>query len=453
MAIVAEDKFADIKDWFTTQFEVQESSLNGQKGRPLYAFRRSAIERLPELDFPTRRDEDWKYTSVTRLLKPKYVAPKPVQLNAAQLQPYLYEGLDVNLLVFVNGVYDESLSQVQELAGEAILTTVEEAMDKDVYKAEVEKYYSQWVEHSNDPFLNLNAAFAHKGIFIHVPKNTALERPIHLLHLSVPQEEPQLISPQSLIIAEQGSEATVLESFHTLGAEAGEPCLTNAVNRIIVEPNARVRHFRIQWKDEESFLINNTVVDQQRDSTYTSFSADLGGRLVRNNLSALLKDEHTMTNMHAVFLGKGDQHIDTQTFIDHAFPHAESNELVKGILTEKARGVFNGKILVRQDAQKINAFQQNSTLVLSDKAQMDTKPQLEIFADDVRCSHGATIGQLDEDAVFYLRSRGLTDQQARSLLQHAFIREVIDFIPIEQVRQKVDVMVEEKFAAQWGKKK
>lgn len=450
MPTVAEDRYADIKEWFTSLFDLQESSLNGQKEKPLYALRKAAIDRLPELEFPTRRNEDWKYTSVARLLQHQYKISAAPALEAGRIAPFLFSDLDVNLLVFVNGEFDESLSQMEDLPGDAILTTVEDAMNRDEYKGLIEKHFSTWIEESKDPFINLNAAFARHGIFIHVPKNVTVKKPVHMLHIAAPGDEPQLMTPQSLIIADQSSDLTLMESFHSLDNKDGQPYLTALVNRMVVGPNARIRHYKIQDEHEDGFMINNTVVDQERDSTYTSFAADLGGRIVRNNLSALLQDTGTMTNMYSVFLGDGEQHIDNQTFIDHAFPHAQSNELYKGILTDRARGVFNGQVMVRQDAQKINAFQQNSTLVLSDKAQMDSKPQLEIFADDVRCSHGATIGQLDEGAVFYLRSRGLTDKESRSMLQHAFIREVIDFIGIDQVREAVDQMVERKFEGQWG---
>lgn len=424
--------------------------MNGQTERPLHNLRRLAIERLPELDFPTRRDENWKYTPVTRMLKPQYKLPMPAKVEATQVAPFLFSGLDTHQLVFVNGVFNEALSEIKNLPEGVVIKSLDEAYEADAYREMIDEYLGKWVEASGDPFLNLNAAFAANGIFIHIPKNAVIERPVHMLHLAQAGKEPVLISPQCLIVAEQSSDMTLLESHHALTEEAAAPYFTNVVNRMVVQPNARIRHYKVQQVREDSFMVHNTTVDQERDSTYTNFTADLGGRMVRNNLYTILQSESTMTNMYGVFLGDGEQHIDNQTFIDHAFPHCQSNELYKGILTDRARGVFNGQVMVRQDAQKTNAFQQNSTLVLSDSAQMDSKPQLEIYADDVRCSHGATIGQLEEEAVFYLRSRGLTDRQARSMLQHAFIREVIDFIAIDEVREAVDARIEEKFAGQWG---
>jgi len=450
MPTVAEDRFAAVKQWYQSLFQLQEETLNGEKRRALFQMRKAAIERLPDLHFPTRRDEDWKYTAVTKLLQPKYQDAAPADLAPTAIEPFLFEGLDVNLLVFVNGVYNEALSDFRELPGAAELITLEAAMEDDRYREQVDKHFVSWNAQDNDPFVVLNTAFARHGVFIHVPKNVLVERPIHLLHLITPGEHPLLINPQSLVIAEQSSQVTILESYHALpGSGESAPFFINLVNRMTVDPNATIRHFKVQQVGEQGFVMNTTTVDQERDSTYSNFTADLGGELVRNNLSAFMFDQHTMTNMYGIFLGTKGQHIDNQTLIDHAFPHGESNELYKGILADRSRGVFNGKVMVHQDAQKINAFQQNSTLVLSDKAQMDSKPQLEIFADDVRCSHGATIGQLEEEAVFYLRSRGLNDAQARSMLQHAFIREVIDFIEIDAVREKVDELVAKKFEDQW----
>lgn len=450
MPTVAEDRFADIKQWYQSLFQLQEETLNGEKRRALFQVRKAAIQRLPEMDFPTRRDEDWKYTTVTKVLQPKYQDAAPAEVTPADIKPFLFEGLDVNLLVFVNGVYNEALSDFKELPGAAELITLEAAMEDERYREQVDKHFVSWNAQDKNPFVALNTAFARHGVFIHVPKNVVVERPVHCLHIVVPGEQPVLISPQSLVVAEQSSQVTVLESYHVLPGREGAPFFINLVNRMTADPNATIRHFKVQQVGEQGFVMNTTTVDQERDSTYSNFSADLGGELVRNNLSAYMFDQHTMTNMYGIFLGTKGQHVDNQTLIDHAFAHGQSNELYKGILTDRSRGVFNGKVMVHQDAQKINAFQQNSTLVLSDKAQMDSKPQLEIFADDVRCSHGATIGQLEEEAVFYLRSRGLTDAQARSLLQHAFIREVIDFIEIDAVREKVDELVTRKFEDQWA---
>ena len=288
------------------------------------------------------------------------------------------------------------------------------------------------------------APAARHGLFIHVAKNAVIEKPVYLIHLAAPGETPTFSSYLNIAIAEQSSEASFIEGLFELPGAEGT-YFNNLVNRFRVKPNAHIHHYRLQQEGREGFLISNADVEQDGDSTFSSYAIDLGGRLVRNNLVTTLNNPGTGTNFYGVYFAKGEQHIDNHTFIDHAVPHCISNELYKGILTDKAHGVFNGKVMVRRDAQKTNAFQQNSSLVLSDKAQMDSKPQLEIFADDVRCSHGATIGQLDESAVFYLRSRGLSDDQARFMLQQAFLEEVIEFMKLEPVRAFAEQLILEKF--------
>jgi Fe-S cluster assembly protein SufD len=214
---------------------------------------------------------------------------------------------------------------------------------------------------------------------------------------------------------------------------------------LVLKRNAIVDHYRIQDEDENAFFINNTEIEQLRDSIYSSYVIDLGGKLVRNNLNSILKDSGTTTNFYGLYVGMKKQHIDNQTFIDHAYPNCDSNELYKGILTDKAKGVFNGKIMVRPDAQKTNAFQKNHSLVLSKTAKMNSKPQLEIYADDVKCSHGATIGQLNKEALYYMRSRGLSEKEAVSVLKQAFLTEITDLIKIDPVREKVEQMLVDKF--------
>ena len=253
-----------------------------------------------------------------------------------------------------------------------------------------------------------------------------------------------MISPQKIIVAGENSKITVIETYHNL-TNSQQTYFTNTVTQLVLKRNAIVDHYRIQDEDETAYFINNTEIEQLRDSTYSSYSVDLGGKLVRNNLSSILKDSGTNTNFYGLYVGVNKQHIDNQTFIDHAYPHCDSNELYKGILMDKAKGVFNGKIMVRRDAQKTNAFQQNHSLVLSKTAKMNSKPQLEIFADDVKCSHGATIGQLNKEALYYMRSRGLSEKEAVSILKQAFLTEITELIKIDQLKEKVEQMLVDKF--------
>ena len=446
MSVSAQDKNSEVKQHFAKLFELYESNLNGKSSHPAHAHRKAAIARLDDLSFPTRRNEDWKYTSVARLLEPSYQLGLPFQ---AEVDDYRIPGLDTHRLVFTNGVYDAELSSIGELPEGVVLCKLDEALTEEPYKAMVLPFFTEGEQEGANPFVAINTAFSRHGFFIHVPKGVVIDKPFEFIYLSkVDGNTSVFSSPKIVGIAERSSEFTVIERFHHVGASAEpQPYFTDIVNRFVVKDNARVSHYKIQEEALNAFQVSNTIVWQHRDSVYSSYVADLGGHIVRNNLSAILKDSNIETNLFGIYLPAGKQHIDNQTFVDHAYPHCNSNELYKGIVTGRGRGVFNGKVLVRQDAQKTNAFQQNSSLVLSDKATMDSKPQLEIFADDVRCSHGATIGQLDENSVYYLRARGLTDVKARALLQYAFIGEVIEKTPIEQIKAYITSLVESKLSS------
>ncbi|MCB0635021.1 MAG: Fe-S cluster assembly protein SufD, partial [Lewinella sp.] len=346
-------------------------------------------------------------------------------------------------VVFINGRLNRELSQLDELPAEVSLRPLAEALEDSGLSTWIELQSAQPGGTARNAFLPLNRAFAEDGLVLTVGRNYRLERPIHLIYLSAPGEAAHIANPQLFVWAKTGSEVTFIESYHAL--QAGT-YFNNTASWIDLEANARVSHYKLQREGQDAFQVNNTLVRQDRDSCYNSYAVDLGGRLVRNNVSVELRDSNTETHLYGTYLGAGSQHIDNQTFIDHAVPHCESNELYKGILKDKARGVFNGKVLVRQDAQKTNAFQQNSSLVLSPWAVMDAKPQLEIFADDVRCSHGATIGHLDETSVFYLRSRGIPEDQARNLLQQAFLGEVIENMGLDEVREHVSQLIAAKLS-------
>lgn len=436
----------DSKGKFIELFHQYESALNGQKDYPGHAIQKTAIQRLSnDVNFPTTRNEDWKYTSVAELLQPQYQQPKIVDITADYVKPFLFEGLDVYLLVFVNGKYDKELSSKDELSKKIIIQDISVGLQEDgLTKATTSEYLNKWASETDNSFMVLNTAFAQNGIYIKVPDGLVLDRPVHILNLALIEEEPTIISPQKIIVAGENSKLTVIETYHHL-TNSQQTYFTNTVTQLVLKRNATVDHYRIQDEDENAFFINNTDVKQLRDSIYSSYVIDLGGKLVRNNLNSILKDSGTITNFYGLYVGTKKQHIDNQTFIDHAYPNCDSNELYKGILTDKAKGVFNGKIMVRPDAQKTNAFQKNHSLVLSKNAKMNSKPQLEIYADDVKCSHGATIGQLNKEALYYMRSRGLSEKEAVSVLKQAFLTEITDLIKITPIREKVEQMLVDKF--------
>ena len=424
------------KNYFQELFASYERGLNGARKLPIHQLRRSALAEMTDKPFPTRRNEDWKYTSVNKIISTEYQEGTLQNISDeefAGLNLLETEG-EIIRMVFVNGVLDESRSFSGDLPGGLRLQSIQDTYNSESVRERIEHFLPTEAEdHGGSAFISMNRAFNRSGILIETERNTQIDVPVHLIYISTAADAPTLANPQTLLNVAGGSNLTIIEEYRAL--DGAEIYFNNAVTRGRVGQNAHLHHYRIQREGAAAYHINHTKVWQAADSTYAHYNADLGGSIVRNTLEAIHEGKNITTNMYGAFLGSDRQHVDTQSFIDHAEAHCQSNELYKGILQDRARGVFNGKIIVRQDAQKINAFQQNSTLLLSDTAQMDAKPQLEIYADDVRCSHGATIGQLDEKSVFYLRSRGLSDAQARGLLQYAFVKEVMDGFHHDAVRE------------------
>jgi Fe-S cluster assembly protein SufD len=436
----------DSREKFIELFQQYENSLNGQKDYAGHAIQKTAIQRFSnDVNFPNRRNEDWKYTNVTKLLQPLYSQPDLVDIVLEDIKPFLFEGLDASVLVFVNGTFNKKLSSKEGLSKKIIVKDISSVLQEDgLTKTTAYKYLSKWASKEKNSFKVLNTAFAQNGIYIEVPDGLVVDRPVHILNIAKAAEEAMVINPQKIIVTGENSKLTVIETYHHL-TNSEQTYFTNTVTQLVLKRNAIVDHYKIQDEDGNAFFVNNTEIEQLRDSTYSSYALDLGGKLVRNNLNSILKDSGTNTNFYGLYIGVNKQHIDNQTFIDHAFPHCDSNELYKGILMDKAKGIFNGKIMVRKDAQKTNAFQQNHSLVLSKTAKMNSKPQLEIFADDVKCSHGATIGQLNKEALYYMRSRGLSEKEAVSILKQAFLTEITELIKIDPVREKVELMLVDKF--------
>jgi Fe-S cluster assembly protein SufD len=436
----------DSREKFIELFQQYENTLNGQKDYAGHLIQKTAIQRFSnDVNFPTRRNEDWKYTNVTKLLQPLYSQPKLVNIAAEDIKPFLFEGLDAYVLVFVNGTYSKDLSSKDGLSKNIIVQDIPSGLQEDgLTKTTTSEYLNKWANEATNSFKVLNTAFAQNGVYIEVPDGFVVDRPVHILNIAHATAEAIVISPQKIIVTGENSKLTVIETYNHL-ANSEQTYFTNTVTQLVLKRNAIVDHYKIQDEHENAFFINNTEIEQLRDSTYSSYVVDLGGKLVRNNLNSILKDSGTTTNFYGLNVGVNKQHIDNQTFIDHAYPNCDSNELYKGILMDKAQGVFNGKIMVRKDAQKTNAFQQNHSLVLSKTAKMNSKPQLEIYADDVKCSHGATIGQLNKEALYYMRSRGLSEKEAVSILKQAFLTEITELIKINPVKEKVEQMLVEKF--------
>lgn len=415
----------------------------GEKNQWLAQLRQSSLESFENLGFPTSKNEDWKYTNLSRLSQIQFRLGDGENEKARKtVEPYLRNENFVTecRLVFVNGQFSQDLSFSGKSPSGTVMTSLAEGLEK--HPDIIKKYLNSVCDVRSQAFAALNTAFLRDGAFIYLPQNTVLKEPIHLVFFSSGKEVVSF--PRNLVIAEGGAEATVIETY----AGEGQNYFTNSMTEIIAGPNSEVRHYKIQNEAMEAFHIGSVCVRQGRDSRFFSHLMSVGGHLVRNDIEVKLADEGGMCHLNGLFAARDRQHVDNRTFIDHAHPHCESHELYKGILDGQARGVFNGKILVRADAQKTDAHQTNRNLLLSEGAHIDTKPQLAIYADDVKCTHGASIGQLDKDAVFYLRSRGIDENSARQILTRAFAHEMIDDVSWDQGREQFNKLLNSWFNTQ-----
>ncbi len=401
----------------------------------LWQIRRGAIARFAELGFPTTRDEEWKYTSVEPMVRVpfKHESNGKRGLTAEAWKEVSWARWASQRLVFVNGRYVPELSSWGSLPRGVQVGSLAEALR--THPALVEPHLAQYAGYRDHAFVALNTAFMEDGAFVVIPPGSLIEEPLHVLFLSAAYREPQVFHPRSLILIGSSSQVTLIESYLGFG---GGTYWTNAVTELVLEENAVVEHCRVEVEDPQAFHVATLQAHLGRNSHWTSCALAWGGSLVRNDLNVVLDGEGAGCTLDGLYLARGQQHIDNHTRIDHVKPHGSSRELYKGILWERAHGVFNGKIYVHKTAPKTDAHQLNKNLLLSDQAIIDTKPQLEIYADDVRCSHGSTIGQLDPDALFYLRSRGIGGEEARSLLIYAFAVEVLGRLKAQPVRTQLE---------------
>jgi len=423
-----------IKESFIAHFRT--ASPNGNMLAD--AHRNEAIQSLETLQIPTRKWEEWKYTRLNALVKAPYSQATPFELS--DVSPYLIPDIEADVLVFLNGVYNTSLSSIKY--NQDILTVSPLTQLTGDLKAAFEKYMGKVISADWDIFTAINTAYSHEGVFVHLPAKAIAKAPIYILHLTQPDGEPIALQHRNVFVADQSSQATIIEQFQSLGSGNS---LRNATTEVYVHDNAQLAYIKLQEESTEASQIDHTAVYQHQDSKFSIFTITTGGKLIRNNLHVGLHGKNVEANLMGMYMLDGTQHVDNHTQVDHAEPHCYSNELYKGVMDESATGVFNGRIHVYRDAQKTNAFQSNRNIILSDNANMYTKPQLEIYADDVKCSHGATTGRLDEDAMFYLRARGLNELMARKLLIQAFTREVIENIAIEPLVDYLSAKIENRY--------
>ena len=419
---------------------------NGASRDPLWVhdLRQAALSKFAELGFPTARrgNEEWKYTDIGPIARTPFrsmVAPGPLSLTAQEMERVTFGEPGWLRLAFVDGSYSEALSSVSSLPAGVSIMSLAEAMTA---KGDlVEQHLARQASYETNAFTALNTAFVHDGAFVHIPDGAILEEPVHLLFISTSRQQDTVTHPRVLILTGKDSKATIIESY--AGLSEGR-YFTNGVTEVLVEAGAAIEYYKIQRQSEQALHITNTHVVNSRDSSFSSVNIDLGGRLVRNNLNSLMGDEGGSCKLNGLYMVTGSQHVDNQVIIDHASSYTTARELYKGILDGKSRSVFHGSIIVRKDLRKVDAMQVDKNLLLSDQAEADTKPAFWIYSDDVRCGHGAACGQMDESALFYLRSRGMGEKAARSMLTRAFVGEVIDSIGDEPFRARVDQLVQTK---------
>ncbi len=423
---------------YISDFDTFQKGLAPRKPAWVHRIRQRALARFTDLGFPTARrgNEKWKYTSVVPIANTDFQYPlhrdRP-EVGASDLRALAPWGRSWTRLVFLNGRYSPALSTPPSRVTGARVANLARVLRSDGHMAKV--HLSKHATFDDDAFVALNTAFLHDGAFVHVPRDTTLQRPIHLIYVTSEGPEPAVTYPRTLVVAEPHSRLTLIESYVSLSQAR---YFTNAVTEIALDEGAEVEHYRLLLDGPESFHVGTTRVRQDRDSTFSSGSFTRGAALARSDFHVLLDGPGTSCNLNGLYMTSGTQHIDNYLNIDHAKPHTTSRLYYKGILDGRSKAVFGGTVLVRRDAQKANAHQSDKNLVLSKDAEVDSKPSLLIYADDVMCGHGATAGYIDDDAVLYMRSRGLDLETASRLLIHGFASEIIDTVQLEPVRAFLD---------------
>ncbi|MDC8000990.1 Fe-S cluster assembly protein SufD [Aequorivita todarodis] len=412
---------------------------------PLHDVRNNAIKIFEEKGFPTKKEEAWKYTSLNSLLKPDYTvySNKERNVELKNVRKYFLHEIDTYKLVFVDGVYSSFLSETTHDTLDVCLMSA--ALNKSKYKPVIEAYFNKVAK--SDSLTSLNTAFTKEGAYINIPAHKEVEKPIEIINFSTGNEAAMFLQPRNLIVVGENAHVQIIERHQSL---SGNEVLTNSVTEIFAEKRAFVDYYKIQNDEATASLIDNTYISQERDTVCRVHTFAFGGNLVRNNLNFYQKGENCDSTLKGITILEGKQHVDHNTLVHHIAPNCESHQDYKGLFAESSTGVFNGKIVVEKDAQKTDAFQQNNNILIDDKATINAKPQLEIFADDVKCSHGCTIGQFDEDALFYLRSRGIGLKESRALLMYAFANTVLESVKIPELKMRINKLIANKIGVSLG---
>ena len=413
-----------------------EKTAVGHDQQWLRNLRQEAFARFCQVGFPTTHDEDWRFTNISALSQTPFRLSRAGQISRNEIEALELDGAACRL-VFVDGRFAPKLSNVEKLPTGVEAGNLAAAIAGRSHT--VEAHLGRYLNTQRDAFCALNTAFAEDGGYVYVPRGVVVEQPIYLLFISIANATPSMNHPRNLFVVEQESEVALLEDYVSLGSSGSALC--NTASELLVGEGAVVSHYMIEREHKDAFNISTLRIEQGRNSNVASHSVLLGGGLVRNNVHPVLAGEGAECLINGLFVGTERQHLDNYMLVEHASPHCGSRQFYNGILDDRAHGVFHGRIIVHKDAQKTDAKQTNRNLLLSDDAQIDTKPQLEIYADDVKCTHGATIGQIEENALFYLRSRGIDEASARKLLLLAFANECLDRMREDAVRSRVEKLI------------
>lgn len=433
----------ELKDKIVSSYVAFENDVDINS--EIHNIRTDAFHNFEKLGFPTKKLEAWKYTSLNSILKNDYsIFPnKENTIEFADVKKYFIHDIDTYKIIFIDGKYSSFLSDVTHDGKDICLLS--SALSKAKYSPVIENYFNKIAKQDN--LTSLNTAFANEGAYIYIPKNVEVEKPIQIINFTTGSEAATMTQPRNLIVVEENAHVQIIERHQSLTDNA---VLSNIVTEVYAAKNSTVDIYKIQNDNINASLVDNTYIEQKDNSVVSVHTFSFGGNITRNNLNFYQRGEHMDSILKGITIIEGKQHVDHHTLVHHIEPNCESHQDYKGIFNERSTGVFNGKVIVNKEAQKTNAYQQNNNVLISDKATINAKPQLEIFADDVKCSHGCTIGQLDDDALFYMQQRGIPKKEGKALLMYAFANTVLESVKIPEVKQRINRLIAKKLGVDIG---
>ena len=433
----------ELKDKILSSYVAFENEMD--MNSDIHEIRTKAFENFEKLGFPTKKLEAWKYTSLNTILKNDFcILPnKEVSVDLAEVRKYFISDIDSYKVIFIDGKYSTFLSETTHDTIDVCLMSA--ALTKPKYKVVIENYFNKIAKQDN--LTSLNTAFAKEGAYIYIPKNVEVQKPIQIINLTTGAEIATMMQPRNLIVVQENAHVQIIERHQSLTSNA---VLSNVVTEVFAARNATIDYYKIQNDNLNASLVDNTYIEQKTNSEVSVHTFSFGGNITRNNLNFYQRGEHINSILKGITIIEEKQHVDHHTLVHHIEPNCESHQDYKGIYDERSTGVFNGKVVVEKEAQKTNAYQQNNNVLVSDKATVNAKPQLEIFADDVKCSHGCTIGQLDNDALFYMQQRGIPKKEGKALLMYAFANTVLDSVKIPEVKKRITKLIAQKLKVNIG---